>query len=490
MTIKKRNPGIALDLPKGMFIGGKYVEATGGQRIETIDPGTGQVFADFPAAQADDIERAVSNSRVAFRGAWRQTTPAQRSRILIRAAALIRQDAERLATIETLDSGKPLAEARGDVETAAAYFEYFGGIADKLQGDTIPLGPDYISLTLHEPVGVTVHIIPWNFPLVTTARGVAPALAAGNTAVVKPATQTPLTALALGALLQQAGLPDGVYNVVTGYGSTIGNVLSSHPGIDHVTFTGSVPTGIGVMKAAAEGVTSVNLELGGKSPVVVLEDADLDAAVEGTLKAIFTNAGQVCSAGSRLVIERAVHSAMMGKLVARTEALTIGHGLDEPKLGPLISSAHRTLVARYVDGARARGIAVATGGHEVSVAGCDGGYFYAPTILDSVPSADVVIQEEIFGPVLCVQVVDSPEEAISVANDTPFGLCAGIYTKDITRALRFARDVEAGQVYINQYFAGGVATPFGGTKLSGFGRDKGLAALASYYQVKCVTARI
>ncbi len=490
MVGTKRNPGIVLDLPTGMFIGGQYVEATGGQRIETVDPGTGQVFADVPAAQPDDVDRAVTNSREAFSGKWRQTTPVQRARILMRAAALIRHNADRLATIETLDSGKPIAESRGDVETAAAYFEYFGGIADKLQGNTIPLGPDYISMTLHEPVGVTVHIIPWNFPLVTTARGVAPALAAGNTAVVKPATQTPLSALALGALLQEAGLPDGAYNVVTGYGSDIGNALTGHPGIDHVTFTGSVPTGIGVMKAAAQSVTSVNLELGGKSPVVVLADADLDAAVEGTLKAIFLNAGQVCSAGSRLVVERAVHSAMMEKLVARAEALTIGHGLDDPKLGPLISGGHRELVARYVDGARARGVSIATGGHIVSVEGCDGGYFYAPTILDSVPSDDIVVQEEIFGPVLCVQLVDSPEEAISVANGTPFGLCAGIYTKDITRALRFARDVEAGQVFINQYFAGGVATPFGGTKLSGFGRDKGLAALASYYQVKCVTARI
>ncbi|MBZ0218428.1 MAG: aldehyde dehydrogenase family protein, partial [Fimbriimonadaceae bacterium] len=223
---------------------------------------------------------------------------------------------------------------------------------------------------------------------------------------------------------------------------------------------------------------------------VVLADADLDAAVEGTLKAIYLNAGQVCSAGSRLVIDRGVHAAMMEKLVARTEKLTIGHGLDEPQLGPLVSASHRKLVAGYVDGARKRGISVATGGKNVPVDGYEDGYFYAPTILDEVKSDDTVIQEEIFGPVLCVQVVDSPEEAISIANDTPFGLCAGIYTKDITRAFRFARDVDAGQVFINQYFAGGVPTPFGGTKLSGFGREKGLAALASYYQVKCITARI
>jgi acyl-CoA reductase-like NAD-dependent aldehyde dehydrogenase len=260
--------------------------------------------------------------------------------------------------------------------------------------------------------------------------------------------------------------------------------------VDHVTFTGSVPTGINVMKVAADRVTSVTLELGGKSPVVVLADADLDAAVEGTLKAIYMNAGQVCSAGSRLVIDRKVHAAMLERLVARARQLSVGHGLGDPKLGPLVSDSHRRTVAAYVDGARARGIAVATGGGPVEVAGFEGGYFYAPTILDAVDARDPVVQEEIFGPVLAVQVVDSAEEAVDVANGTPFGLCAGIYTRDISRAMRFARDVDAGQVFINQYFAGGIQTPFGGTKLSGFGREKGLAALAAYYQVKCITARI
>lgn len=477
-------------LPRGMFVGGRYVEAGRGRRMETVDPATGKAFADFPAGDASDVERAVENSRAAFKGVWRDVTPVNRARILARAAALIRRDAERLAAIETFDSGKPLGESRGDVETAAAYFEYYAGVADKQQGDTIPLGPDYMSFTLHEPVGVTAHVIPWNFPLVTTARGVAPALATGCTAVVKPATQTPLTAMALGGLLKEAGLPDGVYNVVTGRGAEVGDALTGHPDIAHVTFTGSVATGIDVMKKAAERVTSVTLELGGKSPVVVLADADIDAAVEGTLKAIYLNAGQVCSAGSRLVIDRSVHAQMMDKLVRRAAALTIGHGITAPQLGPLVSEGHRRTVSAYVQEARQRGISVAAGGGEVTVPGCEGGYFYAPTILDDVAGSDPVIQEEIFGPVLCVQIVDTPEEAIAVANDTPFGLCAGIYTRDITRALRFARDIESGQVFINQYFAGGVATPFGGTKLSGFGREKGLAALTSYYQVKCITARI
>jgi acyl-CoA reductase-like NAD-dependent aldehyde dehydrogenase len=483
--------GVAIpDLPRHMYIGGRQIDSANGDRIETVDPATGQVFADVPSANIADVDAAVDDSRKALRGPWRDTLPVERGRILNRVAQLIRRDAERLAIIETLDSGKPLAESRGDVATAAGYFEYYAGIADKLQGDSIPLGKDYMSFTLHEPVGVTAHIIPWNFPLVTTARGVAPALAAGNTAVVKPASQTPLTALALAGLLTEAGVPAGVYNAITGRGGAIGDALCGHPGVDHVTFTGSVPTGINVMKVAAERVTSVTLELGGKSPVVVLADADLDAAVEGTLKAIYMNAGQVCSAGSRLVIDRKVHAAMLERLVARTKQLSIGHGLGNPKLGPLVSDSHRRTVASYVDSARARGIAVATGGEPVVVAGFEGGYFYAPTILDAVQTRDPVVQEEIFGPVLVVQVVDSAEQAIEVANDTPFGLCAGIYTRDISRAMRFARDVDAGQVFINQYFAGGIQTPFGGTKLSGFGREKGLAALAAYYQVKCITARI
>ena len=481
---------VADDLDLKMVIGGKRIEAANGARIETEDPATGRVIGSFPAATADDVGRAVENSRAALKGEWRAMTPTARGRVLARAAAILRREAGRMARIETLDSGKPLREAKGDMETSASYFEYYAGMADKLQGDSIPLGPDYMSFTLHEPVGVTAHVIPWNFPLTTTARGVAPALAAGCTAVVKPAALTSLTSILMADILEEAGLPAGVYNVVSGHGREAGAALVAHPDIAHVTFTGSVATGIGIMQSAASHVASVTLELGGKSPLVVLADADLGAAVEGTLKAIYMNAGQVCSAGSRLVIERKVHAAMMERLVPRAKQLSVGHGLGDPQLGPLVSDSHRRTVAGYVEGARARGVAVLTGGAPIAVAGFEEGYFYAPTILDAVAAQDPVIQEEIFGPVLSVQVVDSPDEAIAVANGTPFGLCAGIYTRDVTRAMRFARDVDAGQIFINQYFAGGVPTPFGGTKLSGFGREKGLAALAAYYQVKCITARI
>ena len=489
-AVEQRSEPDVAELPHLMVIGGSKVPAAGGRRFATVDPASGRVLAEVPAADAADVDRAVEAAKAALLGAWRTTLPAERGRILNRTAALIRQDAVRLARIETLDCGKPLREAKGDIETAARYFEYYAGIADKMQGDTIPLGPDYVSFTLHEPIGVTAHIIPWNFPLVTTARGIAPALACGCTAVVKPAEQTPLTAILLAEILDRAGLPKGVYNVVTGYGEEAGAPLVNHPDVSHVTFTGSVETGKLVMKAAADHIASVTLELGGKSPVVVLADADIEAAVQGTLKAIYSNAGQVCSAGSRLVVERRVHDAMLERLTRAASALKLGHGLDDPDLGPLISQEQLDKVAGYVAGAKQRGLEIAVGGERATVPGLAGGCFYSATIIDGAPRRDPVVQEEIFGPVLTVQAAESAEEALALANSTPYGLVAGVYTRDIGRALRLARDLEAGQVFVNQFFAGGVETPFGGVKQSGFGREKGLDALKSYYRVKCVTARI
>jgi aldehyde dehydrogenase (NAD+) len=377
-----------------------------------------------------------------------------------------------------------------DIESCARYFEYYAGIADKMQGDTIPLGPDYLSLTLHEPVGVTAHIIPWNFPMVTTSRGLGPALAAGCSAVVKPAEQTPLSTLALMDILTEAGLPPGACNVVCGPGAITGDALASHPDVSHVTFTGSVKTGKAVMTAAARNVASVTLELGGKSPLTVLADADIDASVEGILKAIYTNAGQVCSAGSRLVIERPVADEVIARLLKRVAGFKFGRGLDNPDLGPLVSDVQLTKVAGMVKAARDRGIEVLHGGDVAKVSGLEGGWFYKPTILRVNDTRDAIAQEEVFGPVLVVQVVDSFDEALAVANSTEYGLVAGIYTRDVSKALRFAKAVDAGQVFINQFFAGGVETPFGGTRRSGFGREKGLEGLRSYFRVKTITARI
>jgi len=487
------NWAVPAGIPDKLIIDGAWVAPDSGNSTKSCDPATGHSFATVPLGNINDVDRAVESSKRALKGEWRATTPLERARVLARTAALIRRDAGLLARVETLDSGKPIREARGDVETAAGYFEYYAGIADKLQGASIPLGPDFMSFTLHEPVGVTAHIIPWNFPLVTTARGAAPALAAGNTCVIKPALITSLTALMLAGILKEAGLPDGVYNVVTGRGSEVGDHLTSHPDVAHVTFTGSVATGISVMKSAADTIASTTMELGGKSPVVVLGDADIDAAVTGTMKAIFMNAGQVCSSGSRLVVERPVHARMLERLVEKAAALELGHGLDDADLGPLVSAAQLKSVSGYVEDARARGCSIATGGQAQApegIQGLENGFFMQPTIIDDLKLDDRLVQEEIFGPVLAVQIVDSADEAIEAANNTPFGLCGGIYTKDVTKALRFARDMEAGQIFINQYFAGGIPTPFGGVKNSGFGREKGLAALASYTQIKCITARI
>lgn len=470
------------------YIDGARTELRG-ETYPTYDPATGEVLCEVPVSDAEVVGEAVEASGRALKGAWAKVTPAERSRMLLRIAREIREDAERLAIVESIDSGKPLREAKGDIETSARYFEYYGGIADKLQGDTIPLGPDFVSFTLHEPVGATAHIIPWNFPLVTTARGLAPALAAGATAVVKPAEQTPLTALMLPRYLEKAGVPAGVVNIVCGPGRTTGAPLVQHSGVAHVTFTGSVATGRAVMISAASHVAAVTMELGGKSPVVVLSDADQDAALEGVLKAIFTNAGQVCSAGSRLVIERSCAEAFLAALVARIESFTFGRGLDNPDIGPIVSSQQLLKIDRIVSESIAEGCQLLTGGKVRKPNGLDG-WFFEPTLLVAKDPSARAVQEEIFGPVLTVQIADDFDHACHLAECTDFGLVAGIYTRDVTKALRFSKHVSGGQVFINQYFAGGVETPFGGTKNSGFGREKGLEGLRAYYTVKTVTARI
>ncbi len=482
--------GTLRGLPTRHFIDGMHRSAVDGAVMDSFDPGTGRVFASFAAGSKDDIDRAVSAARRAQNGPWSDMAPAERGRVLHRAADLIRANAYRLAVVETLDSGKRLSEALGDVAGAAGCFAYYAGACDKLQGDSIPLGPDYLAYTVNEPVGITAHIIPWNYPLSTAARGIAPALAAGCTVVAKPAEQTPLTALMLAELLVQAGVPPGVCNVVTGTGRDAGAALVRHPDIDHISFTGSVTTGIDVMRAAAPHITRLVLELGGKSPVMVLADCDMDAALEGVIGAIFENAGQICSAGSRLVIERSIHEQFVERLVARARALTLGHGLRDPGLGPVNSEAHLQKIAGYVDRAKSRGVAVRCGGKIGADPQTGRGWFYEPTVLDRLAPMDEAVQEEIFGPVLCVQVFDDLDEALVLANDTPFGLVAGVYTRDFSTAHRLARDIDAGQVFINEYFAGGISVPFGGNKRSGFGREKGLEALRSYCKLKSVAARI
>lgn len=477
-------------LPSAHFIGGAWTPAASGRMMASFDPGSGEAFHDFAAGDASDVERAVENAHGALTGDWANGSPAARGTVLMRAAALIRENATGLALAECLDSGKPLQEAEGDVAGAARCFDYYAGLPDKIEGRTIPLGPDYLAYTSWEPIGVSAQIIPWNYPVSTLARGIAPALAAGCSVVVKPAEQTPLTALMVAELLLRAGLPPGVLNVVTGTGTDAGAPLVSHPLVRQVTFTGSCTTGIEVMRAAARNVTSVLPELGGKSPCVVLADADIDAAVDGVIGAIYENAGQICSSATRLVVERKVHAQIMERLVARARALTLGHGLRRPDMGPVSSASHQKKIAAFVDGARLRGLEIAVGGASTTDSETGRGWFFEPTIIDNVPTDDEIAQEEIFGPVLAVQVVDDADEAVAVANSTHFALVAGIYTRDLANAHQLARRIDAGQVYINEYFAGGPGLPFGGNRMSGFGREKGVDALRNYMKLKSVAARV
>ena len=482
--------GTLQGLPQGHFIDGCFVKSLSGNEMESFDPGRGRAFAQFAAGDAADVDAAVASAKAAFHGPWRQMTPPERGRILHKAATLLRERAHRFAVVESLDSGKRLLEAEGDLRGVSRAFEYYAGAADKLQGDSLPLGRNYIGFTTEEPVGVVVQIIPWNYPLSTAARGIAPALAAGCTVVAKPAEQTPLTTLMLAELLHEAGLPDGVLNVITGTGAQVGAPLVAHPDIDHITFTGSVATGMHVMRSAADHVTRLLLELGGKSPLVVLADCDIDAALNGVIEAIYENAGQICSAGSRLVLERGIADEFLRLLVARVQNFKIGHGLTNPDLGPVNSLRQLQIIDAHVQRAIAAGNQVHLGGAIANSAATDEGWFYQPTIISAQSLSDPLAQQEIFGPVLTVQIVDTLDDALLAANATSYALVAGIYSSNIGHALRFARDVDAGQVFINEYFAGGIEVPFGGNRKSGFGREKGMQGLRSYCKLKSVVARL
>ncbi|MFC7132808.1 MULTISPECIES: aldehyde dehydrogenase family protein [Salinibaculum] len=468
-----------------LLVDGDLVPSEAEERFETVNPATEEPFAAVARARAADVDRAVGAAREAF-PEWRSTPPQERGRLLNDLAAEIRAHEESLALLETRDNGKPLSHARADVETCARYFEYYAGVADKVHGDSIPLTDEYVDYTVREPLGVTGQIIPWNLPTNIFGRSVAPALATGNTAVVKPAEQTPLTAVEIGRLATEVGIPDGVLNVLPGFGAEAGAPLSEQSEVDGVSFTGSVPTGIEVGKSAIENVTNVHLELGGKSPNVVWPDADIDSAVDSTMTGIFANAGQVCSAGSRLIIHEDVKAEFLDELTRRIEAMDIDSGEVDPDMGPLVSAEHFEKVTNYLDVGRTEVGEPLVGGDALD----RDGYFVEPTVFDGVDNDMRIAQEEIFGPVLSVIEFSTEAEAMEIANDVDYGLVAGIHTQNMGRAHRFARDVRAGQVYINEWFAGGEETPFGGFKESGFGREKGLAAVDAYTQVKNVCADI
>jgi acyl-CoA reductase-like NAD-dependent aldehyde dehydrogenase len=474
-----------------LWVNGREAAPEQDDRFDVFDPSTGERLCEVARAREPDVAKAVAAAAAAL-PSWAARSVADRRQILFDAARLLLkpETTEELALLECLNTGKPIQEAKEDVLKTAAAFEFYGGLVDKLFGTTIPLSKDVLNYTVREPVGITAHISPWNYPLRLAFRSVVPALAGGNTVVLKPAEETPLTALRMATVLAEAGVPPGVFNVLPGFGSDAGAALTADPRINHISFTGSVETGIRVMQQAARNVVPVTLELGGKSPHVIFADADLDQALESVVKAMFTNAGQVCFAATRLFVQDKIYDAFVERCIARTKKIRVGPGRQNPDMGPLISERQRQSVMNYIALGQEEGGEVLLGGRRPSDAACQRGYFLEPTLMSGTSNQSRVCQEEIFGPVLTILRFSSTEEAIRLANDTEYGLAAGVWTTNINCALRMAAEIKAGQVFINNYAGGSVATPFGGCKRSGFGRERGVEAMQHYTQVKSVVIRI
>jgi phenylacetaldehyde dehydrogenase len=475
-----------LGAPLKLLIGGRWVEAVSGKTFASIDPATEQEIAQVAHGEAADIDRAVLAARSAFEhGPWRTMTPSARGQILWRLADLIQSNVEQLAELEAMDNGKPYSVAKAaDVPLAADLFRYMAGWATKIEGNTIPLSAPgrHLAYTLREPVGVVGQIIPWNFPLLMAAWKLGPVLAAGCTVVLKPAEQTPLSAVRLAELALEAGLPDGVLNVVTGFGDA-GAHLAAHPGVDKVAFTGSTEVGKLIVKAAAGNLKKVSLELGGKAPLVIYGDADIEAAIAHASLAAFFNHGQCCTSGSRLYVEKPVFDEVVRGIADRARAIKVRPGFDpECEMGPLVSADQLQRVTGYLNSGFEQGAEAVTGGARVG----DTGYFVEPTVLTGVRQDMRVVREEIFGPVLPVMPFERPEDIAAAANDTNYGLAAGVWTKDITKALRTAELIRAGTVWINTYHVYDAALPFGGYKESGWGREMGHEVLGSYLETKSV----
>ena len=487
MTPTETLPKVALSSGGRMLIGSDWREAQSGKRFKTLNPATGDTLLEVAEGDAPDVDLAVQAALRAFEGPWGKMSASERGRLLWKLGDLINAKASELAQLETLDTGKPIWESsKIDIPLTVDVFYYFAGAATKLEGDTIPVSGPYLNYTVREPLGVVGLIVPWNFPLLLAARKVAPALAAGNTVILKPAEETPLTAPRLGELALEAGIPPGVLNVVPGFGPTAGGALVAHAGVSGVAFTGETTTGRLIVQNAARSLKKVSLELGGKSPNIVFADADQEAAARGTVFGIFYNKGEVCTAGSRLFVERGVHDSMLQKVIDRAQKYPQGDPLDpKTRLGAQTSEAQIEKISRYVEIGKKEGAKLVLGGEPARV-GNGRGYFWKPTIFDQVTNTMTIAREEIFGPVLSVISFDDFDRALEEANDSFYGLSAAVWTRDIKKAHRAARMLQAGTVWINTYNMYDAASPYGGYKGSGFGRESGMAGLDFYTQTKSV----
>jgi aldehyde dehydrogenase (NAD+) len=471
-----------LTLITDAFIDGQVVTLSSTDRWPSINPSTGEVLAQVVVGNSDDVDRAVQSARAA-QPAWGASRPSDRGRILTRIAESIREEAHALAHVESLDTGKPISISRGDIEVAARYFEFYAGAADKFHGEVIPIGPQYHAYTTHEPYCVIGVILPWNAPLQQAARSLAPALATGNAVVVKPAEDAPLSVMLLAQLASKCGVPDGILNVIPGDGPVTGQALVDHPDVRRLMFTGSVEIGRHVGVAGAQRLVPVGLELGGKSPNIVFGDADLEAAAKGSTLAITYNSGQACSAGSRLLVHESVYEQLLELVSERFRAITVGHALDDPDIGPIATGEQFARVTQYLGQVESSGATAVLDRPAEVLERYPQGLYVAPKLL-AAPHGSLLAREEIFGPVLVATTFSDTDEAIALANDTEYGLVSGIWTRDVNLAHYVAPQLQSGQVFVNNWFGGGVETPFGGYKNSGIGREKGFEALHHYTQVK------